>query len=554
VTEGIRPRNVGEAILLRLKKLGVDYFFANPGTEFVSVIRGFRDLPKEHVPKPILAPHEFTAVSMAYGAYLANGRAQAVMTHANVGAANALIGLIGAFRMNIPLIFISGMTSHSERQCLGHRDKLIHWAQESRDQAGMFREYVKWEIEIRDPSVVYDVLDRAMAIAMTEPRGPVAVSISRDLLVDEELLQAPETIQVRPAASPLPAHADLETFFKRLAVAERPLVITNRLGAEKDAVRALLKISEQHALGVVTPDDYYMSFPGTHENHLGYRHGKSLDEADLVLVLDTEVPWYPVEKGPRVDAFVAHVGIDPLFKTLPLRSHRGDLFIQCGVKGFLEAVQKIETAPEVLLSKRRSWIRACQRPLSTVSKRLSSALSAESLSAVLSEFLDSDTVLINELGLEPAALSLTEPGTYFRSGSASPLGWGMGCGLGYAMADPDRVPIITVGDGVFYLSHVLGSLLVAQEQGLPILLLVLDNGGMRSIGKAVEPFYPDCHGELPLLGQGRPAVALEKIAEIYGGIGLRADSIPSLSSALDSAMVCLREKRQSVVIHALLSS
>src|SRR5436190_17549449 len=101
----MNPRNAGEAMLVRLKQLGVDYFIANPGTEFVSIIRGLSELPSEMVPASILAPHEFQAVSMAYGYYLATKRPQAVMTHANVGAANALIGLIGAARMNIPLLF-----------------------------------------------------------------------------------------------------------------------------------------------------------------------------------------------------------------------------------------------------------------------------------------------------------------------------------------------------------------------------------------------------------------------------------------------------------------
>jgi thiamine pyrophosphate-dependent acetolactate synthase large subunit-like protein len=49
----MNQRNVGEALLTRLKQLGVDYFFANPGTEFVSVIRGFQEMSKESIPTPI---------------------------------------------------------------------------------------------------------------------------------------------------------------------------------------------------------------------------------------------------------------------------------------------------------------------------------------------------------------------------------------------------------------------------------------------------------------------------------------------------------------------
>ncbi|MBK8201153.1 MAG: hypothetical protein IPK68_02095 [Bdellovibrionales bacterium] len=200
----MNQRNVGEVLLARLKQLGVDYFFANPGTEFVSVIRGFQEMSKESIPTPILAPHELQAVSMAYGYYLATKKPQAVMTHANVGAANALIGLIGASRMNIPILFISGMTSQSERNTFGHRDKLIHWSQDTKDQGSMFREYVKWEAEISDPSVVCDVLDRAHAIAMSAPRGPVAIKVSRDILMSDEVKSFFDQPSVRCQAPPMP--------------------------------------------------------------------------------------------------------------------------------------------------------------------------------------------------------------------------------------------------------------------------------------------------------------------------------------------------------------
>lgn len=417
-----QPRNVGEALLLRLKQLGVDFFFANPGTEFVSVIRGFEELPKEFLPEPVLVPHEFQAVCMAYGAYLSSGRPQAVMTHANVGAANAVIGLIAAARMNIPLIFIAGKTSCSERDSSGHRDKLIHWAQESKDQGAMYREYVKWEVEIRDESSIYDVLDRAYAIAMSEPRGPVAISINRDVLVSDRIAEVPEEIRIL-ATRPLIPNADaMSEFFKALAEAKRPLLITNRLGAETKAVPLLIKAVELHGFGVVTPEDFYLSFPTTHALHLGLKHGAALSEADLVVVLDTEVPWFPLENGPSRSATIVHVGPDPLAESIPLRSHRGDLFLRASTIGFLDALIS-QPSESNRLVERKAWCASVkQTPRSTVTS--DSSLTAASVSSVLSKLIGENSLLINELGLVPDLLQCQYPGTYFRSGSASPLGWG----------------------------------------------------------------------------------------------------------------------------------
>jgi acetolactate synthase I/II/III large subunit len=544
------PANVGEAMLLRLKSLGVDWFFANPGTEFGPIIHGFERLPAEAVPTPVLAPHEHQAVSMAYGCYLATGRPQAVMTHANVGAANALIGLIGAARMNIPLLFISGMTSSSERGSRGapgHRDRLIHWSQDSRDQASIYREYVKWEAELRDPSTLADLLDRAHAIACTPPFGPVAISVSRDVLMSAAA-PAPSRPGVRPARAPAPDAATLSEALEWLRAAERPLVVTNRAGASPAAARLLAEAAERHGIGVLTPEDFYASLPSDHPSHLGFKTGRALGEADLVFVLDTDAPWYPLEAGPAERARVVHVGPDPLFAALPLRSHRGDFFITSALEAFLGCLA-VGTPNGPMLPSRRQWI-ASRKPEAPAP---AARFDAEAVSSVLSEFLGPETVLINELGLSPSALGSLRPGQYFRSGAASPLGWGAGCALGISLADPRKTVIAALGDGVFHLSPVLGTLLVSAERRAPVLFLVLNNGGMSSIAKAARDFYPAIGARPPLTGFPTEGVRLEKCAELVSGLGLRAGSASELRQSLERGLAFLREKRRSVVIDAVLS-
>ena len=101
------------------------------------------------MPEPVVVPHENAAVGMAHGYYLVTGRPQAVMVHVNVGMANALMGLLNAARDNVPIFFTSGRTPPTESGRLGSRDLPIHWGQEMYDQAGMLREYVKWDYELR---------------------------------------------------------------------------------------------------------------------------------------------------------------------------------------------------------------------------------------------------------------------------------------------------------------------------------------------------------------------------------------------------------------------
>jgi acetolactate synthase-1/2/3 large subunit len=165
--------NTGQAYLEVLRDRGIKYFFGNAGTDFAPLIDGFARFAAEgkEYPKAVLVPHEFAAVSMAHGYAMVTGEPQVVMVHVNVGTSNALTGVMNASRANIPLIFTAGRTPITEGEVRGGRNLHIHWAQESFDQASMVREYVKWDYELRCFAQVEKVVDRALNLAMSEPKG-----------------------------------------------------------------------------------------------------------------------------------------------------------------------------------------------------------------------------------------------------------------------------------------------------------------------------------------------------------------------------------------------
>ena len=174
----------GEVFLRALAEHGVDYFFCNPGTDFPPIVEGFSRARGRNVklPRPILVPHENLAVAMAHGAYTQTGRAQAVMVHVNVGTGNTINNLINLARDRVPLILAAGRTPVTEKGQFGSRSRQIHWGQEMFDQAGMVREIVKWDYELRMPGQTADVVARAHEMAMTTPRGPVYLVLPREPL------------------------------------------------------------------------------------------------------------------------------------------------------------------------------------------------------------------------------------------------------------------------------------------------------------------------------------------------------------------------------------
>src|SRR5262249_38271782 len=167
--------------LAALRRHDIDHFFANPGTDFPPIIEGFAraKLSGAELPRPVLVPHENLAVGMAHGAYLLTGRPQAIMVHVNVGTANSLNLLANAARDRVPLLLMAGRSPIMESGAFGARSRPIHWAQEMFDQAGMVREFVKWDYELRNPMQAGAVVARALEVAMAAPRGPGGGGIGR---------------------------------------------------------------------------------------------------------------------------------------------------------------------------------------------------------------------------------------------------------------------------------------------------------------------------------------------------------------------------------------
>ena len=143
----------GDIVLASLRRHGIEHFFANPGTDFPPIVEGFAraKLTGAEVPRPVLVPHENLAVAMAHGAYLMTGAPQALMVHVNVGTANTINLLANAARDRVPLLLMAGRSPIMEAGTFGARSRPIHWAQEMFDQAGMVREFVKWDYELRNP-------------------------------------------------------------------------------------------------------------------------------------------------------------------------------------------------------------------------------------------------------------------------------------------------------------------------------------------------------------------------------------------------------------------
>ena len=555
---GQRPVIAAEAFLRALADHGADYFFANPGTDFPPIVEAFSRAKKTNakVPRPVLVPHENLAVAMAHGAYIMTGRPQAVMVHVNVGTTNTINNLTNLSRDRVPLILAAGRTPVTEKGSFGSRSRPIHWAQEMFDQAGMVRELVKWDYELRVPGQIGDVVARSVEVAMAHPRGPVYLVLPR------EPLSAPMPEPVGPtkpraqAAQTFPDPDAIATLAEWIVAAERPLIIAGALPA--DAVPALDHLAERCAIPVVAHNPRTVCLPSSHAMHFGFEPGALLADADLVIVLDSDVPWIPHLQHPPAGCHVAHVGEDPFYVRYPMRSFPSDLAIQAGVTNALEALtdaveHRLQMA-EARIAARRARLTErmrTRRAQLTKDSAPGPTISPEYLSRAIGEAIGDDAVIFNEYPLRADHCPHEQPGTLFALGPAGGLGWGFGAALGAKLAAPDAFVVATLGDGAYMFSNPMVGHWVSAVHELPILTIVFNNSRYGAVRRATLSMFKDgAAGETDgnVLAALSPSPPYDEMARAQGAHAERVENPADLPGAIERARdVVMNEKRQALL-------
>ncbi len=516
-------QTVAEGLLALLRARGVDCLFANAGTDFPALLEAYARAPQSGLdyPAPIAVPHEHAAVSMAHGHYLASGRPQAVMVHVSVGLANSLCGLMNAARENVPLFMMAGRTPITEEGAPASRDVSIHWGQEMFDQAGMLREMVKWDYELRTADQLQTVVDRALSLALSDPMGPVHLALPREVLgagLDGATLAGARP--VAPVRLDGVDEAAIEEAAAILARAERPLIVTGRSGRDPAAVGALAAFAEQAAIPVVEYRPNYMNLPDDHPMHAGFDFDADFAQVDAVLVLDTPAPWLPARHAWPRAARVIQIGVDPLAAAIPVRGFPADVTIAARPAAALPRLGAAFARladPARVAARRQATAAEPSRPAPPAGPP--PTMTRAWASACLQRAKDADAVVVNELGALRPLLHFTEPGTFFGPSNAGGLGWALPASLGLKLAAPERLVIACVGDGSCMFANPVACHQVAAAQGLATLTLVFNNRRWEAVRTAALSVYPDgatARTNDPALVSLEPSPAFADIARACG--------------------------------------
>ncbi|MCC6778580.1 MAG: thiamine pyrophosphate-requiring protein [Hyphomicrobiales bacterium] len=546
---GAPTESTAEAYLRRLAERGVEYVFANPGTDFAPIVEALSR--RGDYPRFISVPHENVAMAMAHGYSRVSGKPAVVMVHVTVGTANAICGLMNAARDHVPILLAAGRTPTTESGHIASRNSHIHWGQEVFDQGGMARELVKWDYELRAGQPVAAVVDRALDIATSAPRGPVYLTLPREVLADPAVPARRARRLSVAAMPPVPSASEIAAVADVIARAEFPLIVTSWAGRDPRAFIALLTLADTFALPVVQSVPNELNLPSDHAMNLGFEPGALLPEADVVLVIDSAVPWIPKSVSPRRDAQVIHFAADPLVSRYPFRAFEADRLIAGNTAAALEMLRAAlsERCGAVEVAHRRDVLAA--RRADMLARRRSLLATARNqtpihpvwLTSCLNEVKARNAIVVNELGLNVAHLALVEQGSYIGGNMSGGLGFGLGAALGAKLAAPEREVITVVGDGSYLFGNPLSYHFVARAEGLPTLTVVANNHAWHAVRNATLSVYPDGEAArcnvMPLT-ELKPSPSFEKAIDVCGGYGERVERPEDLPAALDRGIAAVR--------------
>ena len=286
-----QPENGAESVLMGLKASGIDYLFANAGTDFPPIIEALAALDPELTPQAVTIPHETASVGMAHGYYLVTGKPQAVMVHVNVGLANAAMGVINAASDNVPVLVMSGRTPITEIGRVGSRITPIQYGQEMYDQASLVSDVTKFHYEMRYPEQGEPLTARAVALATSEPKGPVYLSLPREPLM-APVETAPKDAVARPASTRTYPDPDaIATAAQWLSEARSPLVLCQRGDTGGEIGHALSEFCNRHGIAVAEPFTIRNVMASRDPMFAGYDVKAAMDGADVVVAGLTGNLW-----------------------------------------------------------------------------------------------------------------------------------------------------------------------------------------------------------------------------------------------------------------------
>jgi acetolactate synthase I/II/III large subunit len=248
-----------DAVVASMKLGGIERLYFVSGTEIVYYQEAIAKAKSRGWPAPdlITMVHEGVALNAALGDTMVSGHPAATACHIDVGTLNYGAAIHTAWRGGYPVLMTAGTGPRAYPGSMpGARNNAVQWVQEPRDQGEIVRQYTKMDHRMEHQDNPGLMVSRLLQVAMSEPRGPVYLSLPREtaMLPMPGGAHFPTRDQLGVARPAWPDPADARTVAEWLIKADNPCIYTGRSGRNPYTVDAIVQLAELLGVPVRTSD------------------------------------------------------------------------------------------------------------------------------------------------------------------------------------------------------------------------------------------------------------------------------------------------------------
>jgi acetolactate synthase-1/2/3 large subunit len=502
----------GKAIVKSLQLYGIDTLFGIPGVQLDQLFVALYD--EREAIRVIANRHEQGCAYMAFGYARSSGRVGAYTVVPGPGLLNSSAALATAYACNAPVLCITGQVPSQQ---IGRSFGAHH---EIPDQLGILRNLTKYAMRIEHPTLVPGAVEKAFRLLSSGRRRPVGLEMAPDIMAMKA-----EVALREPVMAPAPTPPDPELIDQAAAMlgkARNPMIAVGSgvFGAEEE----LLQVAEmlqapvtmsRNAKGAVS-FRHYLGLPES----AGHR---IWPEADVVLAVGTRLYEQYRDWGINDELKLIRIDIDP---SEIERNGKPTIGILADAKLALAALANCLGRYNRQRASRQDELEGLKDHLQKEYDKLKPQIGY--IKAIRAELPDDGFVVGESTQLvytARVAMPFYRPRTFINAGYQGTLGYGFPTALGVKVANPDKQVISISGDGGFLFGA--SELATAVQHRIATVTLIFNNFAYGNVKRAQIHKYG---GRVIATDLHNPDFV--KLAEVYGALGLRAETPDALASAI----------------------
>ncbi len=524
-----------EIVVQCLKDEGVEYVFGYPGG---AVLHIYDAIFKQDDVKHILVRHEQGATHAADGYARSTGKTGVALVTSGPGATNAVTGIATAYMDSIPMVVLTGQVPSP---FIGSD------AFQEVDTVGITRPCVKHNFLVKDVKDLAMTFKKAFYIARSGRPGPVVIDIPKDI-TDPNIkvpYEYPEKISIRSYNPVTKGHyGQIKKAVGMILAAKRPVVYSGGGVVLGDASEQLREFVQKLGLPITSTLMGLGAYPSSDKQFLGmlgmhgtYEANMAMHGTDVLVAIgarfDDRITGHVERFCP--DAKIIHIDIDPSSISKNVRVDvpivgAVDRVMQDMLKALKESKGKQDKdALKDWWGQIEQWrSKNCLRY-----DRKSDVIKPQYALEVLHKVTKGEAYVCSDVGQHQMFAAqfygFDQPRHWINSGGLGTMGFGLPSAVGVKMAHPDKDVVVVTSEASIQMC--IQELATCKQHGLPIKILVLNNGFMGMVRQWQEFFYESRYSHSVV--ESTPDFV--KLAESYGHVGMRITRKDDLEKAMQDA-------------------